>query len=209
MVKALHKFSLPGSAGNGWIARGLHDQLRLLECIPLTHVPQELKEPEVSWQIEFADATKHPTVRLEQGEQALRPILVPLPTRIFLLRMLDEFMAVSLHRAITAGGVGIEPTARVHGYVGRFLHRRDRKIPGRLPYDATLAAHPRDDHRPVFIVMTPARLALLAATTWPASQGLWSAWLCLALLASRVIEFIRLNRARQLTIHLIGQSSVA
>src|SRR4030095_5953337 len=32
----------------------------------------------------FADATKHPKVRLEQGEQALRPILVHVTTCVFL-----------------------------------------------------------------------------------------------------------------------------
>jgi hypothetical protein len=57
--------------------------------------------------------------------------------------------------------------------------------------------------------MTTARLALLAATTRPVSQGLFPTLLCLALLASRVIEFIRFNRARQLAIHLIGQSGIA
>jgi hypothetical protein len=136
-------------------------------------------------------------------------MLVHLPTRRFRLRRLDEFMEVSRQRSITAGGVGIEPTARLHGYVGCWLHRRDRKIPGRLHHDGTLAAHPREDRRPVFVVMTTARLARLAATTRPASQGLGPTVLGLALLASRVLACIRVHRARPLAIHLRGQRSMA
>jgi hypothetical protein len=31
----------------------LQDQFGLLERIPLTKVPQELKEPDIPWQVEF------------------------------------------------------------------------------------------------------------------------------------------------------------
>ena len=50
----------------------------------LTKVAQELHEPDVSWQVEFPDTTQHPQVGLEQRQQALCPILVDLPTRVFL-----------------------------------------------------------------------------------------------------------------------------
>ena len=43
MIKTLDKFSLFGSAGNGWISGRLYDQFGLLERIPLAKVPQELK----------------------------------------------------------------------------------------------------------------------------------------------------------------------
>jgi hypothetical protein len=45
----------------------------------LTKVPQELKEPNVTRQVELAHTTKDPQVRLEQGKQALRAILVDVP----------------------------------------------------------------------------------------------------------------------------------
>jgi hypothetical protein len=57
--------------------------------------------------------------------------------------------------------------------------------------------------------MAPARLALLAATTRPTSQGLVPAVLCLPLAAGGVIEFIRFNRALQLAIGLVGYGSIA
>jgi hypothetical protein len=45
-----------------------------------------LKEPNVTWQIAFAHATKHLQVRLQQRKQALGAILMHLTARIFLLR---------------------------------------------------------------------------------------------------------------------------
>jgi hypothetical protein len=42
----------------------------------MPNVPQELKEAHVSWEVGFAKAPKDPQVGLEQGKQALRPILV-------------------------------------------------------------------------------------------------------------------------------------
>jgi hypothetical protein len=81
----------------------LQDQLRLLECVLVPNVPQELKKPEVPWQVDLADATKHPQVGLEQGKQAFSPILMDLTTRIFLLRMIHELVHVALQRPIAAG----------------------------------------------------------------------------------------------------------
>jgi hypothetical protein len=59
-------------------------------------VPQELKEAHVSWEVVFADTPKHSQVGLEQGEQTLRPILVHVTTRVFLLRMIDELVDIAL-----------------------------------------------------------------------------------------------------------------
>jgi hypothetical protein len=60
MIKTRDKLSLFDPAGNDWISGRLQDQFGLLERIPLTKVPQELKEPHVSWEVVFADAPKHP-----------------------------------------------------------------------------------------------------------------------------------------------------
>ena len=63
----------------------MQDQFGLLERGLLTKVPQELKEPNVPWQIQLADAAKHSEVGLEQGEQTLRPILMHLAAGVFFL----------------------------------------------------------------------------------------------------------------------------
>src|SRR5262249_19034921 len=84
--------------------------------------------------------------------------------------MVDKVVHIALQRAIAAGRVGIEPTARFDGDVGRFLHRLRGEIAGRLHDDCPLAADPGDDRRPVFVVVAPAGLALLAATPWPTTQ---------------------------------------
>jgi hypothetical protein len=65
---------------------------------PLPHVPQELKEAHVFWKVGFAKAPKDPQVGLEQGEQTLRPILVHIPARVFLLGMIDELVPIALQR---------------------------------------------------------------------------------------------------------------
>src|SRR5262244_1039242 len=91
---------------------------------------------------------------------------------IFLLRVIDIVMYIALQRPIAAGRVRVEPAARAHGDLGRLLHRLDREISGRLDDDGSLATDPGDDGRPVFVIMVPARLALLTAPTCPASQHL-------------------------------------
>jgi len=68
----------------------LQDPFGLLARIPLTKVPQELKEPEVSRQVRFADTTKHLEVRLEQCKETLGSILVYVTTCVFLLRVIDD-----------------------------------------------------------------------------------------------------------------------
>src|SRR5215475_8798529 len=92
------------------------------------------------------------------------------PTGIFLLRVIDKRMPIALQCLIAAGRVCIEPTTRFDGEVGRFLHRLDGEIAGRVEDDRALAADPGDNRRPVFVIMAPARLAFLTATTRTASQ---------------------------------------
>src|SRR5438128_1042813 len=128
-----------------------------------------------------------------------------LTTGVFLPRMIDVLVHIALQGPIAAGGVGIEPTARGHCQVGGLLYRLHREIFGRLDHDGTLAADPRDDRRPVFVIMAPAGLALLAATTRSASQRLLPALRRLPLVAGGMVEVIRFHRACQLAVHLIGQ----
>jgi hypothetical protein len=72
-----------------------------------------------------------------------------------------------------------------------------------------LATDPRDDGRPVFVIVAPARLTLLPAPTRAASQRLLAALARLALVASGVIEVIRFHRARHLAIGLVGDRRIA
>jgi hypothetical protein len=209
MVQAFDKLSPSCSARDRWVSCRVQDQLGLLERVPVTNVPQELKEAHVARQIELTDAPKHLQVRLEQGEQTLRPILVHVTTCVLFLGVLDELVHVALQRPIAAGGVGIEPTARLHCQVGCLLYGLHRAIFGRMDHDGTLTADLRDDRRPVFVIMAPAGLALLAATTRSATQRLLPALPRLSLVASGMVEVIRFNRAFQLAVHLIGQGRIA
>src|SRR6266850_2396313 len=171
-------------------------------------VPQELQEAHVSWEVVLAETPKHSHVRLEPGEQTLRP-LVHVTTRVFLLRMIDELVHIALPRPVATGRVGIEPTARLHRDVGCLLHRLDSEISGRLYDDGPLATDLGDDRGPVFVVTTPAGLALLAATPRSTSERFWPALLGLAFVPSDVVELIRFNRAFYLAIHLVGHRSIA
>src|SRR5215831_4645599 len=112
------------------------------------------------------------------------------PARIFLLRMIDELMEIALQRLIAARGVRVEPTACVHREVSRLLHRGDGEIAGYLDDDCSLATDPGDDGGPVFIVMPPTGLTLLAAPTCAASQRLLPTPFGLPLVAGRVVEVI-------------------
>src|SRR5438067_11967944 len=111
-------------------------------------------------------------------------------TCIFLLRVIDKRMHIARHRPIAAGGVRVEPTARLHRKVSGLLHRFHREIAGRLDDDRSLAAHPGDNGRPGFVVMPSLGLAPLAATSRAASQTCLSARWRFSLLPSRVIEVI-------------------
>src|SRR5207249_5943989 len=96
----------------------------------------------------------------------------------------------------------------LHRKVSGLLHRFHREIAGRLDDDRSLAAHPGDNGRPVFVVMPSTGLALLAAPPRAASQRFLPAVWRLPLLARRVIEGIGFDRAFQLTMHLIGQRGI-
>src|SRR5215467_3468273 len=121
----------------------------------------------------------------------------------------DKVVCIALQRAIAARRVRIEPTARVHREVGGLLHRFDGEIPRRLDDHGPLATDPGNKGGPVFVIVAPARLALLAASTRAASQGFLPTLLRLALLAGGVIEFIRFARPLHLAVHLIGERGIA
>jgi hypothetical protein len=98
------------------------------------------------------------------------------PTAVRACALLDP-----RERPITAGGVGEESAAPLHGDVGGLLHRLDRKVPRRLHHDTAVATHPGDNGRPILVVMAPPGLAVLAATPGLASQRLLAARLGLSL----------------------------
>src|ERR1043166_8177023 len=100
-------------------------------------------------------------------------------------------MRIARDQPVAAGRVRVELTAGLHGEVGGLLHRLDRKVPCRVDHDTTLTAHPGDNGWPIFVIMAPARLAFLPATTRAASQRFLATVWCLPLLARRVIEVIR------------------
>src|SRR5262245_50719851 len=160
----------------------------------LTKVAEELKEPDVPWQIELADPMKPPEVGFEQGEQTLSAIFVHVPTGVRFLGVISERMHIALQRPIAAGRIGLEPAAYLHGQVGGLLDRLHREIFGRVDHHGTLAAGPRDDRRAIFVVMAPARLALLTTTTRSAPQRLLPALLGLSLVAGGMREVIRFHR---------------
>src|SRR5262252_6329333 len=131
------------------------------------------------------------------------------PPCVFLLGVIDEVMRIALERPIAAGGVRIEPTARLDGEVRGLLYCLHRKISGRLDDHSPLATDPRDDRGPIFVVVPPPGLTFLAAPSRAASQRLLPALACLALLASRVIQVIRLHGALHLPTSLVGDRRIA
>src|SRR5438132_922116 len=131
------------------------------------------------------------------------------PTRIFLLRVIDERMQEALQRPIATRRVGVEPTARLDGEVGCLLDRLHREIPGRLDNHCPLATDPGDDGRSVFVIMAPPRLAFLPAPTRSTPQVLFPSVLSLPLVARGMVEVIRFNDAFQLAMHLIGHGGIA
>src|SRR5262245_4233432 len=86
----------------------------------------------------------------------------------FLLRVVDVVVHVALERAIAAGRVGVEPTARVHGKVRGLLHRLHGEIAGRLQDDRPLPTDPGDNGGPVFVmvVFQMCTLVLPPFMTW-------------------------------------------
>src|SRR5215467_10728405 len=129
-------------------------------------------------------------------------------TRLVPTQLVDKVVRIALQRAIAAGRVGIETTARFDGDIGCFLHRLDRKVPCRLDDDSSLAADPGDDRGSVFVVMASTGLAFLAAPPGLATQYLLPAVCRLALVARSMVEIIRFDRAVQLALYLIGQGGI-
>src|SRR5262245_23791649 len=117
---------------------------------------------------------------------------------ILFLRMIDKRVQVALHCSIAAGGVRIESAPRLDGEVGSLLHRLHRAIFGRLDDDRPLATDPGDNRGPIFVIMAPTRLALLAPATRLVSQRFLSTAFGLALGPRRVIEVIRWKRNKLL-----------
>src|SRR5919197_1374908 len=109
-----------------------------------------------------------------------------LPTGIFLLRMIDVLVEVSLQRPIATGRIGIQATPHLDSQISRFLHRLHREIFGRLDDHSPLPTDPGDDRGPVFVIMAPPGLAFLAATTRSATQMFLPALFRLPLLARGV-----------------------
>src|SRR4029453_13253609 len=133
-------------------------------------VAQELKEAHIPWQGGFAETPKHSQIGLQQRKEALRPILMHVPTGIFLPCVIDEFVHIALHRPVAAGRVCIEPTARVAGEVCSLLNVLHSEIFVRLDDARPLATDPGDERRTVFIVVPPTGLAFRAAPTRSATQ---------------------------------------
>ena len=69
-------------------------------------------EAHVAREVGFAEAPEHPQVRLEQGKQTLRPILMHLPACILFLRMIDERVHVTLHAQFLAVCSSVETCSR-------------------------------------------------------------------------------------------------
>jgi|SoiMethySBSTD1v2_1073268.scaffolds.fasta_scaffold6193702_1 hypothetical protein len=88
MIKTCDKLPLSGSACNRRVSCRPYDQFGLLKHIALTKVPQELHEPDIPWQVDFTDTTKHSQVRLEQRTQALGSMLMHVTACIFFLGMI-------------------------------------------------------------------------------------------------------------------------
>src|SRR5215813_4093480 len=90
---------------------------------------------------------------------------------------------------LVKGGVKAPPAKRQCRAGPKAGARRGftREISGRLEDDSPLATDPRDDGRPVFVIMAPTGLALLPATTRAAPQRFLPTLLRLALVASGMI----------------------
>src|SRR5215831_78335 len=159
MVYTLHKFSSPSLTCNGGVERRPYDQLRLFNGILLTKVSQELKEADVAREVGFAEASKDPQVRLEQGEQTLRPMLVHVTPGVLFLGVIHELVHIALECSIAARRVRVEPAARLDGEVRRLLHRLHREIFGRMDDHSSLTTDPGNNRGPVFVIMAPLGLA--------------------------------------------------
>ena len=198
MIKLLDKFTFLGPVGHRWVACGLPDPCGLRKRLPLTNIPQAWQEAERPREGGVAEAAQHPQRGLPPRTPARRSVLMPVTTGLGLLRVMDERLPGALQRLRAAGGLGRAPTARVPHSGGGLLPRRDGPILDTLHHHGPWAAHPGAEGRPVWVIMAPARRALLAATTRPASQRLRPPLLRVSLLRSAVRACIRCTGARPL-----------
>src|SRR5262252_1414364 len=136
-------------------------------------------------------------------------MLMHVPPRVFLLRVVHRVMRIARDQPGAAGRVRVEFAAGVHGEVGRLLHRLDGKVPCRVEHYAPLAAHPGDHGRPILVVVPPPGLTLLATPPGLAAQRFRPARLGLSLVSGGVIEVVGFDRPGQLPPDLIGQSRIA
>src|SRR4030095_11454855 len=134
-------------------------------------VAQELKEADIPRQVGFAETPKYPQIGLQQRKEALRSMLMHVPTRVLLLRVIYCVMRIARDQSVAAGRVRVELAAGLYGEGGRFLHRLDGKVPRRVDHDPSLAADPGDDGGPVLVVMAAPGLAFLAAPPWRGGPG--------------------------------------
>lgn len=142
----------------------MQNKLCLFKGVLLTKVPQELKETDVTGQVVLGDPPKHLKKRFQQGKEALRAVLMYGAANIFLFRMIDEVVNVSLQRLIASGRVRIDMAALLHCQVCGFLHRYGGKILDRLDNRATRSTDQNDNRRSIFVVMTAARFPFLSPT---------------------------------------------
>jgi hypothetical protein len=97
----------------------------------------------------------------------------------------------------------------LHGEVSGLLHRLDGKILHTLHDNSPLAAAPRDNGGPIFVIMAPTRFTLLAPPPLTAAQRLLPALVCLALLASGMVEFVGFDGPFYVVIRLVGDSRIS
>lgn len=137
MLQALDTRSPARFAGHGGVERGLHDQRGMRARMLVTNVPQAWTKAHLSWHVALTEPTQHPQRGREEGQQALGPMLLHVPTGLRLRRMLAARVDVALHRRIAPGEVRLQSAPRWHGEVNGFVSRLDDAITGRL-----------DAHRP-------------------------------------------------------------
>jgi hypothetical protein len=113
---------------------------------------------------------------------------------VFLLRVLDVLVEVALQHmgracscspwfplllaaqcvSDTPGRISCFPSTPLHRRVGCLLHRLDGEILDGMDHDGTLLADPHDNRWPVFVIVAPARLPFLVATSRLAPQVLFA-----------------------------------
>jgi len=105
MVETPDKIPLPGLASNGRVSRRRQDHLGLLKRRQLMNVAQELQEAHLPRQVGFAEPPQYPHIGLQQRKEALRSILMHVPARVFLLRVLHCVMRIARDQRVAAGRV--------------------------------------------------------------------------------------------------------